>query len=1018
MDPSDDTRSPDEKAFDALLAASERGETLSSRDAAALPEAVRAGFRDLARAAPQPPRRVGDFELIDRIASGGMGVVWLARQTSLKRDVVVKLLRSDRRGGEAEAIFRREAELLAQLQHPNVVRILAFGIEEETAWIAMERLVGRTLAEEIERRGGAPMPIATALPIAIQLASALAAAHAAGIVHRDVKPSNVFVCDDGRAVVLDFGIARELEGPHLTESGAFKGTPTYAAPEQIAAGRGRINEATDVYGLGVTLYEMLVGRRPFTGATAEQVFLEILTREPTPPRVRNPSLSRDVETVVLKAIDKEPERRYRNAVEFGDDLRALLEYRAIVARPAGLVLRATRFCRRHPALAVAAVLTTCAVIAIPVALEISRRDAAKAQLQDAKADLRDLVALRARRAEIHAALSPLERALNLRPLERAEIARVFSLRRERDEVEQRLDATYLRALSSATDSKPTLGDARVEPLIAELHLERFRRAIDDGDESAAAVYASLVEASDREGRHRDTLVPRHAVSFTSDPSGAVVSLHRYLDASTLSEGGEPRFVPVPVDLDGRPVPTPVTPGTLALRVVVAAEDIAVGDLILRYAGRPIADTILVPYDGKDQVVRAFDRLVAVDGRPIREAEDVTLLYDDALANPEVTRRFEFERDGATFVVDTLGLDDLGIKAWEPDNVLSEVGGRVTLHSRGEVIERDVPPLITRTTAAPCFDSPSNAIGRTPHSVQLPAGSYLAIVSSPGRESQRLPFVVGRDRGAEVACWLAPEGTTPRGFVFVPGGRFAAGGDSRSFAGFEASEVMVEDFWVAERELVFAEWLQFLNDPDVLRTIAASKEPIRYPRDGITGELHPKWSRLEDGSFTIPSGRAMFPLSQVSYADVLAYLEWRNAKAREDGLPFEFALPTEFEWEKAARGADRRAFVFGNVFSPTWVKGRFGHRRLGPELVMRFPIDESPYGVFDLTGSLWEACCEPWSAESAEFGRAVRGGDWNMIYEANFRAASRAEVSIEGVSANLGFRIVLHRRNVGDESTPR
>jgi eukaryotic-like serine/threonine-protein kinase len=270
--------------------------------------------------------------------------------------------------------------------------------------------------------------------------------------------------------------------------------------------------------------------------------------------------------------------------------------------------------------------------------------------------------------------------------------------------------------------------------------------------------------------------------------------------------------------------------------------------------------------------------------------------------------------------------------------------------------------------------------------------------------------VQRDSETRLSCRLNPAGTTPPGFVFIAGGAFWAGGDPKSFAGFEGRSSTVGDFWIQEREMVFAEWLPFLNDPAVRAEIDRSETPIRYPRDPVTGTMHPKWTRAADGTFSIPPGRAMFPLSQVSIEDVEAYLKWRNARAAEDGSPFEFALPTELEWEKAARGADRRAFVFGDVFAPTWVKGRFGHAYLGPELVLRFPRDESPYGVFDMTGSMWEACSEPWSPESAAYARAVRGGEWNMIHEANFRAASRAEVDISGPQINLGFRLVMHRRS--------
>jgi formylglycine-generating enzyme required for sulfatase activity len=210
-------------------------------------------------------------------------------------------------------------------------------------------------------------------------------------------------------------------------------------------------------------------------------------------------------------------------------------------------------------------------------------------------------------------------------------------------------------------------------------------------------------------------------------------------------------------------------------------------------------------------------------------------------------------------------------------------------------------------------------------------------------------------------------------------------------------------------MVWADYVAFLNDPKTQQEIDESKVPIRYPRGSSAGELHPKWKRDASGHYSFPPGRAQFPLSAVTTQDVEAFLAWKNAAEAAAGSAFEYALPTELEWEKAARGVDRRFFPFGNTFVPTWVKGRFAHARLGMETTLRFPIDESPYGVFDLCGSLWEICADPWDESNREFSRAARGGSWSMIYEANFRAASRADLSVTSAEDQIGFRLVAHKR---------
>ncbi|MHC4941598.1 MAG: tetratricopeptide repeat protein [Planctomycetota bacterium] len=317
------------------------------------------GAGDLETIEPEeglPFDRLGEFRLIRRIGEGGMGAVYLAKQEPLDREVALKVIRPERMGSpEMITRFWREVEAMTEIRHPNIVTVYGCGKEKGICYFAMELVPGMGLEEALEEATRRKEKIAT--PVILgwikDLARALDRAHEAGIIHRDVKPSNIRITPDGQAMLLDFGVARHVHLASITLTGQFRGTPHYASPEQVKAKRGRIDGRTDIYSLGVTLYEAVVGTVPFDGETTEQVFRQILEMEPLPPRRLNPSLSRDVETIILTAIEKDPDRRYQTMGGFADDLERLFRGEMIQAKPAGLPTKVWKRVRRHPALSAA-----------------------------------------------------------------------------------------------------------------------------------------------------------------------------------------------------------------------------------------------------------------------------------------------------------------------------------------------------------------------------------------------------------------------------------------------------------------------------------------------------------------------------------------------------------------------------------------------------------------------------------------------------------------------------------------
>ncbi len=330
--------------------------------------------------------RIPGYEGEAVLGRGGMGVVYKARHLRLNRTVALKMLLAGAYAGPHEiARFQREAQAVAGLRHANIVQVYDVGDHEGRPYFTMEFVEGGSLGRKWV---GTPQPAGQAAALLATLAEAMQVAHQGGIVHRDLKPANILLTADGTPKITDFGLARRLlGGAGLTQSGAIMGTPSYMAPEQAQGQTHAIGPAVDVYALGAILYELLTGRPPFRAETAAETLLQVIYQEPVPPARLNAKVPRDLETICLKCLHKDPQRRYATAAALAEDLHRFQRGEPIVARPAGVRERLSKWVRRHPtpsATLAASLLLAVALVGGSMWLVVRqahRRDAVEADLK-------------------------------------------------------------------------------------------------------------------------------------------------------------------------------------------------------------------------------------------------------------------------------------------------------------------------------------------------------------------------------------------------------------------------------------------------------------------------------------------------------------------------------------------------------------------------------------------------------------------------------------------------------------
>jgi formylglycine-generating enzyme required for sulfatase activity/tRNA A-37 threonylcarbamoyl transferase component Bud32 len=1000
-------------------------------------------------------RRFGPYQLLAELGRGGMGVVYKALHVALNREVALKLMLAQEVTDEDRTRFLREAESSAALKHPYIVAVHDVGVEEGKLFFSMDFIAGKTFKKVIEEQR-ADLPLV--LGIFMKVCEGVGAAHRLGIIHRDLKPQNVMVDADMNPHIMDFGLARRVNEPErpdadakrrarLTKMGSVMGTPVYMPPEQAGGRVDKVDTRSDIYSLGVILYAILTGDLPFRASSTPELLLKIESEPPVPPRAKNPGCPWELERVILRAIEKDQDRRYQSAFELRDEVAAWLAGRPVAAAEGGALYRARKLVVRKRgtvALASAAVLAIAAGGAIALrqagAAQRERVARAAALVEEAKGDLARGEALRHR---LEGADGKLAADAMRATLDEAE--KLYAGALERLTAARHLDETSMAAMSAAGEAAlgeqavKTLGEALIERETRLAAAREAREAARTLAEAAAARLASLDPFAARDlasvtaakadvGAARDDFVK--AIAFDKESKLAYDGLSTTVVQKLAALGDREKLFAAAARLDAL---------AAEIDAALAAADGASGDAAraqIRRAIAAFAEALRI--DPKNparfaEAVRIGTRALAARQVDLAEhvADEVRDMGDPAVAKfVDDVKRARDDEGRFTKALET-GEVALAAEDWKraasayqealvaaPGRPAAEFGlrfarggaaAREGRHEEALAVYEEARPFAARALDQGALDR-AVAHERAAIAAEAVLAAEAAVKAGRFDDAKReLARALAARPDDPAALRLRGEvearASVPPGTLLVPEGPFTLG------TGAAAREaVPCKAFFIGTTEVTNRDFLEFVKDggyekKDLWDAEAWEARGELVGQDGKAGPLG--WTGGKP-----PAGKDDLPVAGVSWYEARAFARWKGPGWR---------LPSDAEWEKAATwdttaGAKMElpwltrapgaaaASTWQEVWRPYFnrqepkpVGAPFGKNAGGAPL-----FDRSPSGALDMWGNVRELVVARGDGEKEL--AAVRGGSFASRVEERSTAYINYRPTPTYRALDVGFRL--------------
>jgi serine/threonine protein kinase/formylglycine-generating enzyme required for sulfatase activity len=1016
-----------------------------------VPPSVPRATTPLPPTAPVPPPlpmleavRVPGYEILGVLGRGGMGVVYKARQVSLNRFVALKMVLAGGHAGPDElARFRAEAEAVACLQHPNIVQVYEVGEADGRPYFSLEYCAGGSLSDRLD---GTPWPAERAAALIETLARAVDAAHQAGIVHRDLKPANILLVpprragatvemslaelsatrrafsDCGMPKITDFGVAKRLDGTDAkTVTGAVIGTPSYMAPEQTGGTGQAVGPATDTYSLGAILYEMLTGRPPFKGATPIDTVMQVVVEDPLPPRQLQSRVPRDLETICLKCLHKQPRKRYPSAEALADDLKRFLEGKPVLARPTPFWERAAKWAKRRPTSAALVALTLVMILgAVGVTWKVQRAERESTVVNLIKrlesSDANEIKGLQSEleplRAETDPRLLVIARDINEDPARRLRASLALSVVDEGqfEYLSERLLDCSLREFRPIRDklqrysARLTLFDVLRDPkqpagarFRAGLALAYYEPEDPSWADSDFAFLAAEILAAGRDDQRdvRELLRPLGArllkpleAAFHDERARTSSRLAAADALADLASDDPPRLARLASEATAEQYGP--------LRVALAGlDDYASAEEVLRRVlhenPAPSLEETACVHLGRRRAGAAITLAHLGDHTAVRE---VLRVRDDPEAATQFIHGLRERGVAARDVVDALG-----------DGSETDVLYGLLL-SLGEFRPDDLAPSVLNGLRRRLIDLHSG----DPRSVIHGASGWLLRTWGYDQDADRVDLTPLPYDPSGKREWFVERvaGDCYTFVVFPPAEYFAGSPAGEPFRRPNEGRHRVRltrPFAVCDRELTAGQYARFAHSAGLP---VAPDEPAagpEYPASGLTwaeAVLYCRWLTKAAGMTE----------AQECYADAGPLDRAAETLLKHaDFFPERtgYRLPTEAEWEYACRAGTTTAYGFGNDRGLLAFYGR--HLQDGATAGGK--LRPNRRGLFDMHGNVWEWCHDWFQKHLSDatdpvgppqgHNRALRGGGWDRG-PWHCRSSYRHSPTPDYRGSYMGFRL--------------